>query len=233
MSDISAYLLSPASIVHLATLCYVMGLLTRNELVLRFFILTGTAFYILYYYHIAEQPLWEAIFTSLLIGSANLPVIWRIFRERSTLGMSDEMLSLYQSFPNFNPGQFRTLMRMAEIVKDCPETMLLEEGKVPGKLYLSVSEGFVVMRGTQHATISPGNFLGEISFLLSGPATADVCAYQGSTYVVWQTEALRQLMARDPAMASAITVLLNKDIARKLAGSFPSRATSVLPVNVT
>lgn len=233
MSDISAYLLSPASFVHIATLCYVLGLLTRNELVLRVFILTGTGFYILYYYHIADQPLWEAIFTSILIGSANLPVIWRIFRERSTLGMSGEMLSLYGSFPNFNPGQFRTVMKTATIVKDCDETMLLERDVAPSKLFLSITEGFVVMRGTQHAEIAPRNFLGEISFLLAGPATADVVARKGSSYVVWEAEKLHRLMAQQPAMANAITVLLNKDIARKLAGSFPTRATSVLPDNLT
>ncbi|MGC1504808.1 MAG: hypothetical protein WA782_11805 [Sulfitobacter sp.] len=233
MPGIIDYLLSPASFVHIATLCYVLGLLTRKELVLRVFILTGTVFYILYYYHVADHPLWEAIFASILIGSANLPVIWRIFRERSTWGMSDEMLSLFRSFPNLNPGQFRTMMKNAEIMHDCPETVLLEEGVVSGKLFLSITNGFVVMRGTQHAEIGPRNFLGEISFLLAGPATADVVARKGSSYVVWEARDLRQIMAHKPAMANAITVLLNKDIARKLAGSFPTRATSFLPDNLT
>ena len=233
MSAIYDYATSAASFVHLAVLCYILGLLTRRELVLRGFLLLGSGFYILYYYYIAAAPLWEAIFASSLIALANLPVIFRIFRERSTFGMSEEMLSLYRSFPNFNPGQFRTIMASAEIVTRSNDMVLLQEGTPPGKLFLTITDGFVVSRGTQHAEIGPGNFLGEISFLLSGPATADVLAKTGSSYVVWDTGSLQYMMDTTPAMANAVSVLLNKDIARKLAVSFPIRATSILPSNLT
>ena len=229
MDDIVAYFSSAVAFVHLATLCYILGLLTRNELILRTFLLIGTAFYILYYYFIAETPLWEAIATSVLIGSANIPVIYRIFQERSTLGMSQEMLHLYQSFPNFNPGQFRRVMAEANIIHNADARLILEEGKEPEKLYLTISDGFVVARGAQHAEIGPGNFLGEISFLLGGAATADVTATQGSSYVVWETARLRRLMDNNEPIKNAFSVLLNKDVAAKLAVSFPVRAKSVLP----
>lgn len=233
MSIFEDYFSSAAVFVHLAVTCYILGLLTRNELILRGFLLLGTAFYILYYYYIADDPLWDAIVSSVLIGSANLPVIWRIFRERSTFGMSEEMLTLYSAFPNFNPGQFRKMIALADIVRDADEAVLLEEGVVPDKLFLTVSDGFIVHRGTQHAEIGPGNFLGEISFLLGGPATAHVVAKPGCHYVVWDKGKLQYMMDRSPAMANAISVLLNKDIARKLAVSFPTRAKSILPSAVT
>lgn len=233
MSALIDYFSSAATFVHLATLCYVLGLLTRNELVLRMFLLVGTGFYILYYYFISDQPLWEAILTSVLIGSANIPVILRIIRERSTFGMSEEMLSLYRSFPNFNPGQFRKIMAKAEIVHDCPETELLVDGVVPDKLFLTISDGFIVTRGSQHAEIGPGNFLGEVSFLLNGSATANVTATAGSSYVVWETGALQYMLDSTPAMANAVSVLLNKDVARKLAVSFPTRPETGPPKSLT
>lgn len=230
MSGIIEYFSSPVSFVHIATLCYILGLLTRKELVLRMFLLTGTAFYILYYYYIADSPLWEAIGTSVLIGSANFPVIYRIFRERSTFGMSDEMLTLYRSFPNFNPGQFRKMMAQADIVRDCPETQILQDGVIPGRMFLTITDGFRIEREAQSAEIGPGNFLGEISFLLDGPATANVVAKPGSSYVVWETFKLRRLMESSHPMANAITVLLNKDLARKLSVSFPTRAIKAVPM---
>lgn len=233
MPAIYNYFTSAEVFVHIATICYVLGLLTRKELVLRIFLLLGTTFYILYYFYITQSPLWDAIAASVLIGAANIVVIWRIIRERSTVGMSEEMLSLYRSFPNFNPGQFRKMMQSARIVRNCDESLLLDEGVAPGKLFLTISPGFNVIRGTQHAELDPGTFLGEISFLLGGGATATVVARQGSDYVVWNTDALEKMMEKSPAMANAITVLLNKDIARKLAVSFPTRATSMLPSNVT
>ncbi|MFK7834852.1 MAG: cyclic nucleotide-binding domain-containing protein [Sulfitobacter sp.] len=232
MSDVYNYLTSAATFVHLAVLCYILGLLTRNELVLRGFILLGTGFYILYYYYIADSPLWEAIGASVLIGAANMPVIWRIFRERSTFGMSEEMLTLYRAFPNFNPGQFRTIMAKAEIVHDSPRLTLLQQDVAPDKMYLTITDGFELERDTQNAELGPGNFLGEISFLLGGPATATVVAREGTSYVSWDTGQLQYMMANSPAMANAVSVLLNKDIARKLAVSFPSQP-SPLPNNVT
>ncbi|MEM7520456.1 MAG: cyclic nucleotide-binding domain-containing protein [Pseudomonadota bacterium] len=228
MQELINYITSAVAFVHLATLCYILGLLTRRELVLRMFLLGGTGFYILYYYYISATPLWEAIATSILIGSANIPVIYRIFKERSTFGMSEEMLTLYQSFPNFNPGQFRRIMAEGEIINACGGSLLLEEGVEPDKLYLTTSDGFIVTRGTQMAEIGPGNFLGEIGFLLGGPATADVAAKPGSTYVAWDVSRLRKLMGSNEPISNAFSVLLNKDVASKLAVSFPVRATTVL-----
>ena len=233
MPEFIDYITSAAIFVHIAVLCYILGLLTRNELVLRGFILTGSCFYILYYLYIADSPLWEAIAASVMIGCANIPVIFRIIRERSTFGMSEEMLALYQSFPNFNPGQFRKMMAVGEVIKNCDETLLLDEGVAPGRLYLTISDDFYVVQGTQHAELYAGNFLGEISFLLGGKATATVVARKGASYVGWKTADLNAMMEKSPQMANALSVLLNKDIATKLAVSFPNRARSILPDNLT
>lgn len=222
MTDLINYLMGPVTFVHLATLCYVLGLITRKELRLRLFILAGTGCYIIYYYFITDTPLWEAIGTSVLIGVANLIVIYGIMRERSTFGMSDEMKALYVHFPNFYPGQFRKLMAIGQIIDQGPHTVLLKQGETPTHLYLTASDGFMLTRNTQHAELGAGNFLGEISFLLGGDATATVMATPGCRYVCWEVTKLHQMMESAPRMANAISVLLNKDIARKLAVSFPS-----------
>ncbi len=232
MADLYDYFSGPVTFVHLATLCYVFGLLTRNELRLRAFIMMGSGFYVLYYYFIAESPLWEAIAASVLIGSASLPVVWRIFRERSTWGMSEEMLALYASFPTFNPGQFRKMMSLGEIIDQTEHTVLLKQGVRPTHMYLTISDGFMLARNTQYAELGPGNFLGEISFLLGGEATANVVAEPGCRYVAWDVGRLHALMEKSPRMANAISILLNKDIARKLAVSFPTPAPA-LPETLT
>lgn len=226
-------LLSAKIFVYLATICYVSGLLTRRELLLRLLLLTGTCFYIVYYYNIAEDPLWEAIGASLLIGMSSLPVIYRIFRERSTFGMSEDMLTLYRSFPTFNPGQFRKMMKRGEILRAEREIVLLEQGVMPTHLYLTITDGFKLKRDAQTAELGPGNFLGEISFLLGGPATATVTARHGTEYVAWELGKLHYMMEKSHTMSNAISVLLNKDVARKLAVSFPSPPPTMLPNNLT
>ncbi len=232
MDELIDYFSGPVTFVHLATLCYVLGLLTRKELRLRGFILLGTAFYILYYYFISQAPLWEAIAASVLIGAANVPVIYRIIRERSTWGMSEEMLALYAFFPTFNPGQFRKMMALGHIVDQQEHIVLLKVGERPTNMFLTITDGFMINRGPQHAEIGPGNFLGEISFLLDGIASATVVAQPGTRYVSWNVDELHDLMEKSPRMSNAIAVLLNRDIARKLARSFPS-PKSLLPENLT
>jgi CRP-like cAMP-binding protein len=177
--------------------------------------------------------LWEAIVASVLIRMSSLPVIYRIFRERSTFGMSEEMLTLYRSFPNFNPGQFRKMMKCATINLAKTETVLIDQNVMPTHLFLTVTDGFMLQRDTLNAELGPGNFLGEISFLLGGPATATVTAKPGSSYVAWDLGKLHYMMEKSPTMSNAISVLLNRDVARKLAVSFPSPPPSMMPNNLT
>jgi hypothetical protein len=214
---------TPSTYVYLATLCYVLGLLIRNEFLLRIFLLGGSFLYILYYFYVAHTPLWEAIFSSTLIGAANMITIYRIFLERFTIGKSEEMLTLYGAFPNFNPGQFRKVMSQAIIVHQTQDTPLLLQGKKPNHMYLTMTDGFRLERDHQTSDIGSGHFLGEISFLLGSEASATIIAKPGCSYVSWNVDTLKDLMSKKPHIANAVSVLLNKDIALKLAVSFPTQ----------
>jgi len=65
----------------------------------------GTMFYIFYYYYAAESPLWEAMFTSGLLGLVNVSMILVVLLERSTVGMGSDAAVLYGFFQNLSPGQ--------------------------------------------------------------------------------------------------------------------------------
>ena len=216
-----SYLFSAGIFVQLALLFYVLGLLARNELLLRGLILVGTLCYIIYYYFISDAPLWDAIWASSVIGLTNLFMILVILREKSTIGMTTEMLALYRSFPTLNPGQFRKIMKHADWVTAEADTQLCTRGVRLEFLYV-VSAGEVILRREgQDATISAGNFIGEISFLLNGPATADVIAPAGVEYVRWNRDRLIAQMNKSTRLSNAVSALFNKDIAQKLSVSWP------------
>lgn len=216
-----SYLFSAAILVHLALVFYVLGLLVRNELLLRSLLLIGTGFYIAYYYYIADTPLWEAIYTSSAIAIANIFMMVVIIREKSTLGMSPEMLKLYESFPTLHPGQFRQVMRKADWVTAKDDTVICQEGKRPDHLYLVSSGQMLLSRRDREVPIDAGNFIGEISFLIGGPASATVIAPKGSEYVRWERENLTRIMDKSPRLSNALAAMFNKDIARKLSVSWP------------
>ena len=211
--------------VHLALLFYVLGFMIRDELWLRALILVGTGFYILYYYFAADAPLWDAIFASGVIGTVNIVMILVIMRERSTFGMSAEMLSIYRSFPTLSPGQFRRIMSVAERRTITQSTPICDEGVAPGHLFFVISGEMTLDRKGEKVRAAGGSFVGEISFLLDGPASATVVLEEGSQYLAWPRPALRRMMRRSDALANALAALFNRDLAGKLSRSMPREYT--------
>ena len=219
--------LSAGIFVQLALLCYVLGLLTRRELLLRTLLLVGSMFYILYYYFISETPLWGAIWASAVIGLANLWMIGVILLERTTFGMSPKMIALYRSFPTLYPGQFRKIIQTAEWITAEEDTQISRAGLHLDHLFLVVSGDMILQKDRAKGRIGPGFFVGEISFLINGPASADVIAPRGTEYVRWEKSALAKQTDASPAISNALVALFNRDIAEKLAVSSPTSITSM------
>ncbi|MBU2994423.1 cyclic nucleotide-binding domain-containing protein [Octadecabacter sp. 1_MG-2023] len=215
-------LFSAGIFVQLALLCYVLGLLTRRELLLRSLILTGSMFYILYYYFISDTPLWDAIWASAIIGFANIWMIGVILLERTTLGMSPKMVELYRSFPTLYPGQFRKLIKTADWITAGEDTQISKAGTHLDSLFLVASGNMILLKDGANALIGPGHFVGEISYLIDGPASADVIAPKGIEYIRWDRSILAKQTKRSPAISNALVALFNRDIAVKLAVSRPS-----------
>lgn len=216
-----SYLFTAGIFVQLALLFHVLGLLARNELLLRGLLLIGTFCYIIYYYFIADAPLWDAIWASSVIGATNICMILVILREKTTFGMAAEMLELYRAFPTLNPGQFRKIMKHADWVTAEVDTQICTHGVRPDYLYIVSSGEMLLRRDGRNVTIGAGNFIGEISFLLDGPATADVIAPKGVAYVRWDRDLLAAQLDKSVRLSNGVSALFNKDIAQKLSVSWP------------
>lgn len=220
-----SYFWSAGMFVNLALLFYVLGFLARDELWLRGLLLTGTGFYLLYYYHAAESPLWDAIFTSSVLGLANLCMIVVIMVERTTVTMSGETVAIFRAFKTLNPGQFRRLMKRA-VWRQCETaTTLSRENVVPEGLYYVMSGRIDIARGETRSELETGAFVAEIAFLLNRPATATVIAQPGTRYLEWKPDDIRRLMRRSQDMSNAMIALFNNDLARKVARSMPHPET--------
>ena len=74
---------------------------------------------------------------------------------------------------------------------------------------------------------SAGNFVGEVAFILEGPATATTTAPAGVQLVEWDAEKLRKLGRKAPALGNALNALLTRDLANKLTDSY--RPEDALP----
>lgn len=220
-ADLVAQLTPPRVYVHLALLFYVLGFLTRDELILRAQVLAGTLFYILYYYFISDVPLWEAILGSLAIAAANIYSSIVIIRERSTFGMNAADRALFEKFHTLRPGHFRRIMKQATRWKVSEDTVLLTVDTPVHKLFYIHAGTVEISRAGKTATVESGHFLGELAFLKNTPASATVTAKPGAEVIMWDQATLKTIMAKSPTISNAILALFNADLATKLLASWP------------
>ncbi|MEM6588292.1 MAG: cyclic nucleotide-binding domain-containing protein [Pseudomonadota bacterium] len=220
-ADLFAQLTPPRVYVHLALLFYVLGFLTRDELILRVQVLAGTVFYILYYYFISDIPLWEAIWGSLAIAAANIYSSYIIIHERSTFGMSASERALFENFHTLRPGHFRRIMKKAERRQITEDTVLLTRDAPVDKLFFVYSGDVEISRGTKSAILEQGHFLGELAFLKGTAASATVVAKPGAEVIIWDQATLKKIMDKSPTISNAILALFNEDLATKLLASWP------------
>ena len=102
------------------------------------------------------------------------------------------------------------------------ETLAVE--KQPINAVMLIYNGLVGVEtsGKEVAKLKDGNFIGEVSFITGGEATATVRALMPTRYISWPKEAIRQLLNRNPSMRFAMQAMLSTDLSKKLMRRAPS-----------
>lgn len=118
------------------------------------------------------------------------------------------------------PDQFTALLHRGAWAVAAPGDTLIEQGETLDRL-LFVHSGCLSVRveGREVAQCGPGQFVGEISYLTSGPATATVEALAPTRYLSWDRALLHELMQTQPALYSAMLSGMSLDLITKLLGS--------------
>lgn len=211
-----------AALVYVAFAFDVFGFLARDELMLRLLMLIASGFYLLYYFLVADTPLWDAIYTNGALAAVNLAMIVVVVLERTTFAMTAETAALFRMFPLLSPGQFRRLIRACDEIEAPGTEVLVRQGERPDSLYFIIDGSVDVTKDGRATTIGGGVFIGEIAFLTHVPATATVSVAPGTRYLRWRVDDLGRAMRRSPSLKTALLGHLNLDLARKVAQSHPS-----------
>ena len=231
MADFLAF---PHFFVFVALLFQSLGFLARDELWLRALIFIGTIFYLLYYYFVGSQvaagevaggdggrPLWAVLLASGVLGVINLGMIILLIFERTTFAMSEEMTKIYESFPTLNPGQFRKVLRAGVFKEGPPGRVLVRDGSPLHKLILVTKGQVEIAKGEKKYCSSANVFIGEVSFLRKGNASATVTIRKPAQYVEWRHAELRRLMRKSHAMNNALIALFGAELAGKVENAMP------------
>jgi len=211
-------------IAAVAVTLQILGFLLRDQVSLRLLVLAGSAFYVLYYLVVADRPLWDAIVGTTAIAAANLLGLMALLLSRARFSVPEAQRDLLDALRPLEPGLFRRLMRVGELVRAEAARPMTEEGAAPDALWF-VAEGRIGLdKFGESVEIEGPCFIGEIAWLQGVPATASTRLLPGATAVRWPCGPLRQATRRSPRLATALEALIAQDMARKVALGRPKVA---------
>ncbi|WP_421694079.1 cyclic nucleotide-binding domain-containing protein [Aestuariivirga sp.] len=205
------------NIVHVGALFYLAAFLFRDTLVLRALVIAGDIVYMLYFFFAPATPLWGGIFWSSLFILVNLWMIGQIIAERVNFDLTATQKHLFDVLQDLSPGQFRSLLRIAEEGRATAPVVITQEGQPLDRLYFVVDGEMDIQKAGRHARTKAETFIGEIAFLLQRTATATVTLEPGCSYFVWNAAMLKKLLAAKPELNTALIAAMNRHLANKVA----------------
>lgn len=202
---------------HLANILHVFSYLVVDILWLRVLAVLG-GFSYLTWTLTTPTPSLSIIGWTLVYNTINVVQIARLWYERRPLRLDDGEQALYAStFRTLTPREFRRLLRVGRWQDAGPPEVLIEEGTHPGRvLVLAAGHAAVVVGGRAVATLGPGQFAGEMSFLTGKPTTAAVQVVEPVRFVSWPTAELERFLVKHPSLRAALQLVIGRDLAGKL-----------------
>ena len=205
---------------HLSYVLAAVAFLLRDILLLRLVAIAAAVANLSFAYHGLTGPNWITVFWQCVFIAIHGTWSIVLLRERSGIRFSEEEKDLYQAmFRAFSPVEFMKLMRLARWSSALPGAELARAGAPLDDVMLIYNgEAEVALPGGDKRRLKDGAFIGEVSFIRGGDATADVRCLQPTRYLRWPKAELRSLLARNPSMRATLQTVFSEDLTNKLLG---------------
>jgi|TARA_Y100000310_G_C20470856_1_gene709953 hypothetical protein len=203
---------------HISFILTALSFYVRDILMLRALAIVSGIFGVFYSFNITVEPLWLTIFWLCVFMSINGVRIFNILMERRGISFTEEERELFGTiFRQFAPVEFMKIMRIATWKSAQPEEILATQGEEMDDVKLIFNGEVAIERdGEQIAHSRDGAFIGEMSFIKGGAATATVKTLRLTRYVVWPKTYLESLLKRNPTMDLAMKAVFSMDMVKKL-----------------
>ncbi|MDD5455397.1 MAG: cyclic nucleotide-binding domain-containing protein [Candidatus Margulisbacteria bacterium] len=207
--------MTPELILNVGYFLNFLALVVKDILILRFMIMTSQVLMIYYAQHAHNSVaiFWYSVF--ILIN-----IIWIILivLERMPIQLHGELLHLYQDFFSIlTPQEFLKFWNSGEKIIFGKGSLIIKENDTKDQIMLITSGEASVCKDKKIINnLSRGNFIGEMSYLTHGKATADVLADSPLTVAVWSRKQLDDLAASKPDLWNKIQSVIGKDLIKKV-----------------
>jgi hypothetical protein len=209
---------------HIASILTMAAYLLKDILWLRLLTIASCFAGIAFNYFVPATPLWTVIYWNLLFATINIVQVAIIIRERSGIHFTEEEKELHETlFKHFAPFEFMKLMRIAKWSTAKPgEVLAVEQQPIDRVMLIYNGRASVMNKGVEVAQLRDGNFIGEVSFITGGVASATVKVLDPTRYISWSKVDVQSLLKRNPSMTSAMQGMLSTDLSKKLARRAPT-----------
>lgn len=212
---------------HVASILTMLAYLVKDILWLRFLTIFACIAGICFNYFVPASPLWAVIYWNVVFIAINAVQIGIIVKERSGVHFTPEEKELYETlFKSFAPFEFMKLLRIGRWCKaDKGQVLAIESEPLENVMLIYNGLVSVESRGRNIAQLKDGSFIGEISFISGGTATANVKAIEPTRYLSWPKRDINSLLNRNPSMRFAMQSVLSTDLSKKLVVRRPATAS--------
>jgi hypothetical protein len=205
--------------VHLGALLYFVCFLFRNQILLRSFAMAADLAYLIYYFNAADKPLWSAVGWNFVILLLNGVMLVIICRDNRSADFTENELKLYSRLKSISPPDFRKIVRLGKWHRTKADMVLTVEGQPLNSLLYILEGELLIEKSGRKIKAIPDMFVGEIAFVTKNPASATVTAMPGTLYIKWSYADLAHAQSKSDSVRSALALIINADMAKKLAQS--------------
>ncbi len=141
-----------------------------------------------------------------------------IIYNKSTVLLPDDIKDIYkQSFTPLSTREFKKIVMTNPYHIYKKGEKIMTEGEIPNELFLLLSgKASVVVSKNEIATISSGDFIGEMSFISKQTASADVFAKNELLVAYWTHADLNKLEQKNTHIYNRFLTIVGRDLVKKL-----------------
>lgn len=187
----------------------------RNEIPLRIGLIVSGAGFVLFGVLTSSPSIvaWNSAFTV-----ASIYRLARLLRADASIELSAEEERMHRSvFHDLGRREFLNLWSAGTEAR-LDGTVIVRQGEDPEALMLLMEGDAIVSADGRHvARLRAGQFVGEMAYVTSEPASATVTAGAGVVRArMWSHEVLEGLARRSPELAAKFATRVSADLANKL-----------------
>ena len=205
-------------LVHLANVSYLIGSSFKRIILLRVFLVIGSIFEILYFLVISPKDLWAGIMWAVLIMLVNLVMIALFLYGKGSFRLTHDENYLFNTvFSHMDKMNFKKMLAAGNwLTMESGDILIFENQTTDSLMLISQGKVGIFVNDVQVAVVHSGSFVGEMSFLSGGVATATAKALTKVKLFIWKKTTLIKLLSRDETLDADMRKIFASDLVSKL-----------------